>query len=145
MFNVKIKGARRWFVFNKFKQRCAYCGNPIRYDHFEVDHILSKATFKAYRRLGKFPISPITGRPIHDINTIENLFPSCVSCNRLKKDLSIEDFRALLSNLREVLRNKTPAFKHAARFHLASTCNIPVEFCFENSTSYRYIGDLKLN
>lgn len=63
-------------VFNMFDGKCAYCGCDIAYEHFVVDH--------------KVPYS------ISKDNSISNLYPSCSTCNGIKFNCDIEQFRSLL-------------------------------------------------
>lgn len=72
---------KRIQVFNKFNGKCAYCGIGLELEYnynnkigLCIDHII--------------PQNPKN-------NKIENLFPSCRSCNSQKQNKSIEEFRAL--------------------------------------------------
>ena len=65
--------ALRLMVYAKCGGRCAYCGNPIKYEDMQVDHL-----------------EPLKG----DLSTSEtdvlgNLMPSCPVCNRKKSNLAI--------------------------------------------------------
>ena len=67
----------RLMVYAKCGGRCAYCGNPIKYEEMQVDHL-----------------NPLKG----DLSTSEtdvlgNLMPSCPVCNRKKSSLTLEEFR----------------------------------------------------
>ena len=59
-----IKGKLRVEVYKKYNCKCAYCGKKISYDEFHTDHIIPK--YKGGR------------------NDIENLNPSCHTCNCVK-------------------------------------------------------------
>jgi 5-methylcytosine-specific restriction endonuclease McrA len=69
-------------VHAKYSGHCAYCGKVITIKEMQVDHIVSKSHHRFIPRQDKF-----------DINNLDNLNPSCRSCNHYKRALSIEDFR----------------------------------------------------
>lgn len=71
-------------VYNKLSGHCAYCGGVISPESMHVDHILPK-------KLG--------GK-----NHIDNLYPSCQSCNAVKGDKILEEFRLHLMLSKSVFR-----------------------------------------
>lgn len=64
-------------IFDKTGGRCFYCGMPLDFHDFHVDHFIPKA------RGGK---------------DADNLVPSCPDCNLSKADLTIEEFRAKIGS-----------------------------------------------
>ena len=66
-------------VYNKYQGRCAYCGKVIEYKDMQVDHVIPR------RRYGD--------------NSLDNLYPSCRSCNHYKRARSLADFRRLMLTL----------------------------------------------
>lgn len=61
-----------------YDEKCVYCGNSLRnipIDLFEIDHFINVASFKKNDSYA---------------NCIDNLFPSCKACNRLKGDFYIK-------------------------------------------------------
>ena len=71
--------SKRREVFKKTRGRCSYCGCRLKFNDFEVDHIIPLS------RGGK--------------NNIENLTPSCSACNRLKLDSSLKEFKKKIENI----------------------------------------------
>ena len=68
-----IPNAKRAQVYAKFDGCCAYCGRRITFRELDIDHVVPKSKGGS--------------------NDLQNLFPSCMRCNRLKDSLSIEEFR----------------------------------------------------
>ena len=74
---MDYKKRKRLAIYNKYNGRCAYCGKKIELEEFEIDHKTPKAD------QGK--------------NGKSNLMPTCRSCNKLKTNLNIEEFKEKLS------------------------------------------------
>lgn len=72
-------------VYEKFEGRCAYCGKEIEYKVMQVDHYFPKCSHVA------------------DVNSFENLMPSCRRCNHYKRAEPPEFFRAQMKTLHERL------------------------------------------
>lgn len=64
-------------IFDMTGGRCFYCGMPLDYNDFHVDHFIPKA---------------LGGKDK------DNLVPSCPDCNLSKGDLTIDEFRAKISS-----------------------------------------------
>lgn len=69
----------RLIIFEKYNGRCAYCGREIKAIQFHVDHIQPKC--------------------FGGTDELDNLNPSCSSCNNYKLNYTIEEFRAALKKL----------------------------------------------
>ena len=67
-------------VYQKYNGHCAYCGCELEIKDMQVDHVLSVARAKWIK-------------DELDLNNIDNLMPSCRSCNYYKDTCSIETFR----------------------------------------------------
>jgi 5-methylcytosine-specific restriction endonuclease McrA len=78
----RISKDERRIVLLKYKGKCAYCGCNVSLNgggntfKMHVDHIIPRAH---------------GGR-----NNVRNYNPSCKPCNALKRDYSIEEFKALI-------------------------------------------------
>lgn len=107
------KKENRLKVFNKFNGHCAYCGIVIKFIKFQIDHIHPK------NKEGK--------------NNIENLNPSCGSCNASKCDFTIEKWRQEISLKRIRLENYSATCRILQRFDLVKIYhNKEVKFYFED-------------
>ena len=98
-------------VYNKMSGRCAYCGEPIGFCAMQVDHVIP------LRKGGE--------------DTLENMMPACRSCNRYKSTLTVEQFRAAVERMPEVLMRDSVTYKIAARFGVVFPVPKQVEFYFE--------------
>lgn len=121
---AKAKKEERLFVFNKFNGRCAYCGDSLNIDCFHTDHIIPKRRYKY----------PNDGYEIGS-DSVENLFPSCSSCNSCKSDLSIEGFRYRIMDRLERLNEYSSEYRIAKRFGLITEFPDDVVFYFEKFTN----------
>lgn len=66
-------------VWKKFDCKCAYCGNDLKYDKMQVDHINAKY---------------LGGK-----DYINNYNPSCRECNFYKSTFTIEGFRKKIATI----------------------------------------------
>jgi len=88
--------ALRIKVWNKYNKHCAYCGNDLKYKDMQVDHLIPKARRYAYSN----PVMKEHFKAKGDnINSFENLMPSCRRCNHYKRASSLEGFRRLIKTL----------------------------------------------
>lgn len=113
-----MKKSDREIVFKKFGGKCAYCGCELQ-KGWHVDHLLPLVR------------NPFTG--VHQFperNNLDNLMPSCPSCNNYKHSYSIEEFRWLITELTKQLMLSTQ-YKISLRYGLISENNIDVKFYFE--------------
>ena len=72
-------------IYRKYGGRCAYCGNEIEYKNMQVDHLVPQRLIDDTNKA--------------DINSFENLMPSCRRCNHYKRAHSLETFRGLLLDM----------------------------------------------
>lgn len=98
-------------VYNKMPGRCAYCGEPISFAAMQVDHAVP------LRKGGE--------------DTLENMLPACRSCNRYKSTLTVEQFRAAVGRMPEVLMRDSVTYKAAVRFGVVLPAPKRVTFYFE--------------
>lgn len=80
-----MKKATRIEVHNKYDGKCAYCGTEIEYKDMQVDHMLPKCQRDKYDS--------------RQISHIDNLMPSCRTCNHYKRSADLEVFRVIMSTL----------------------------------------------
>jgi 5-methylcytosine-specific restriction endonuclease McrA len=87
--SIVLKPDQRMKIYQKYGGRCAYCGNGIEYNLFQVDHKLPKRQF----------------RDVQNADFWENLMPSCRRCNHYKRAHSLEYFRKLLMTIQDRISN----------------------------------------
>lgn len=103
-------------VFDKYKGHCAYCGEKITKEAFQVDHI--------------HPKKRSHWNPDLNENRFENLNPSCRKCNLFKAAFDLEVFRREISY--QVTRLKKNAqFMRALVFGQITIQESPIVFYFE--------------
>lgn len=95
-----MKKAEREAVYNKFGNRCSYCGKPLEYKKMQVDHLFPKCLGhqygdRYYRE--KYNLQGDT------VDSFENLMPSCRRCNHYKRSYKLEDFRKMIKTLNDRL------------------------------------------
>jgi len=121
----------RDFVKQKFNARCAYCGcKPKR---LQVDHIVPYCFLHVLdNEILKNEYVPdfLKHLTSADINSKENLFPACQSCNSFKSNNHLKDFRRSLQ-LQPSRAEKNINYKMAKRFGLVEETGKDVVFYFE--------------
>lgn len=75
-------------VYQKYNCKCAYCGEDLEYKDMQVDHIIPKLHFELKIADG-------------DMDSIDNLNPSCRACNFYKGAHSMDTFRKYMITLHE--------------------------------------------
>ena len=115
-----MKATIRFQIFEKYSGKCAYCGVSLQLSKFHVDHIISKQHYQtSHRTFDK------------SANKIDNLNPSCPSCNLIKKHLSVEDFRKKVENIPIFFFNNYHLFRAGMRFSNLTISTEKVIFYFE--------------
>jgi len=107
---------KRIEVFSKLDGFCAYCGCEIYYETFHIDHISPKNRHLDPSKRGS--------------DSIDNLFPSCKSCNSSKSNFSIEAWRNELELKFDRLIRDSSQFRILHRFGVIKKCG-NVIFHFE--------------
>lgn len=120
----KISKKRRVLIFNKYRKRCSYCGIKIKYEEMHIDHI--KPLYRGWSKseLDNLKIVKGTGK-------LENLNPSCASCNISKSTLTIDKWRNEIRLKIDRLRRDSTNFRLLERFGLIKEVNHNVVFHFE--------------
>lgn len=86
------KKEQRVAVWQKYNGHCAYCGKEIAFKEMQVDHYWPQWNGMFADKLGGF-----------DVNSMDNLMPSCRRCNHYKRAYLPEDFREMMKTLHERL------------------------------------------
>lgn len=109
---------KRQIVYDKFDGRCAYCGCELN-GKFHIDHI------EPIRRNSD-------GSCLNPQNeSLSNMNPSCPSCNIMKHNQSIEQFRVMIKNFVTNLNKYNNQYKLAKKYGLVTENDIEVKFYFE--------------
>jgi hypothetical protein len=124
----KVTPKQRTALSEKYLGRCAYCGCRLEKgwhaDHFEA----VKREFKLIRGKGFVP----TGEVAHpERDTLENMMPSCGSCNIDKRKLKLEVWRKELEEKLDCMYRYQPNYRIALRFGLIEEMPKPIVFFFE--------------
>ena len=114
----------RKLIFDKYNGHCAYCGCELK-NGFQVDHLNSQRNFDYLLRNKQIP------EHIKKLSCIENLMPSCGSCNNYKSVHSLEQFRQELTHMKKRLNERSTHYKISKRFGLIQEVDKPIIFYFE--------------
>jgi 5-methylcytosine-specific restriction endonuclease McrA len=103
-------------VYKKCNGHCAYCGERINIKNMQIDHVIPKHYFKWHIK-NKFKVPDFLNCLTEfDVNHIDNLMPSCRSCNNYKSTFGLELFRSELGKLTERLNKTSSIYRIAKRF-----------------------------
>lgn len=114
-FSPKLRGE----VYEKCDGHCAYCGVEISISQMQIDHLIPLEFAEVYEIQGI------------DLNSFENLMPSCRSCNNYKSSLTLEKFRAAIERWPDVLQRDNVTYRNAVRFGMIEPRPHRVTFYFE--------------
>lgn len=115
-FNHKTKK----IVYEKCNGHCAYCGVEISISEMQIDHVIPVKFAEVYKE-----------HQGTDLNAIENLMPSCRSCNSYKSSLTLEKFRQAIERWPEVLQRDNVTYRNAVRFGMIEPKPHKVSFYYE--------------
>lgn len=116
---MKLNKQQRAELKEKYKGRCAYCGCELG-DRWVADHI---------EPLVRDWVNGSCKYPERDC--IENLNPSCPSCNTIKGSDSLEGFRRTVQGSINSLNRDSTQYKFAKRYGLVKEKRKLVYFHFE--------------
>lgn len=108
---MNTKKEERKKVYEKYNGLCAYCGDILWLDSFNVDHMIPK------KKGGT--------------NEFKNLMPSCRSCNSWKSVWTIDEFREVVYSQLNKLRKYSSGYKLLMRMGLIEQSATRVIFHFE--------------
>lgn len=112
----KLTQSERKIVYAKTNGRCAYCGCEIPFKGFNADHV------KCLRNHEWEDES---------IDSVENMLPSCRSCNQYKSTYDLETFREQLSKIPTRLQRDISTYGIAKRYGMVIEHREPIQFYFE--------------
>lgn len=121
----KLTKAERKLVYEKCNGHCAYCGCELQYKDMQVDHAI-----------------PLNGYKEQGEDTIENMLPSCRSCNHYKSAAPLEYFRKAVEKFPSVLMRDSVTYKNAVRFGMVHPDPHPVKFYFEEMNQENAVSEV---
>lgn len=126
---VKVNKKERQLIFDKYKGRCAYCGEELK-KGWHTDHIEPIVRDSHWNSVkGRYEATGTCRKPEND--TLENFNPSCASCNIQKNSYTLEQFRHNIERYVISLNSYSTQYKIAKRYGLISENDIKVTFYFE--------------
>jgi len=114
----KLTKKERKEIYNKYNGHCAYCGRAINFNNFHVDHL------KSVREIGGTMDNP-------ENDTINNMMPSCITCNIRKGSGTLEYFRKEMESSVDRLRKYSSAFRFAELYSQVKVTPKDIVFFFE--------------
>lgn len=111
----------RELVHAKCDGKCAYCGAVLK-KGWHVDHAIPVAFWHRFA----------SGLP-YKVDDIENLLPSCPSCNNYKRGETLEVFRDELGRQLERLNRYSCNYRFAKRYGQVQETPTSIVFYFERA------------
>lgn len=108
----KLTQKERKIVYEKTNGHCAYCGCEIPFKGFHADHVKCM-------------------RNNENVDTVDNMLPSCRSCNQYKSTYDLELFREQLGKIPDRLARDVSTYNIAKRYGMVTEHREPIEFYFE--------------
>tara|TARA_R110000803_G_scaffold164183_1_gene227911 strand:- start:142 stop:537 length:396 start_codon:yes stop_codon:yes gene_type:complete len=122
-----ISKKRREIIHKMYGGRCAYCGCVVKYEKMHVDHVIPLYRGWSQLELDHYEI-------IKGTNKIENLNPSCPSCNISKGTFTIDKWRVELFKKVNRVRRDSTNFRILESFGIVKITNKQIVFHFEKVT-----------
>ena len=116
---VRFPQMTRQSVYEKTGGRCAYCGTELTLRAMQADHMIPYQFVDALRTQG------------FDVNSDENIFPACRSCNNYKHSMTVEKMRKAVEAWPAVLNRDSVTYRNAVRFGMVLPAPQKVQFYFE--------------
>jgi hypothetical protein len=106
-------------VYQKYDGHCAYCGKPIEYKEFQLDHLIPKQReqFKKYTE--------------EQLECFENYMPACRRCNHYKRAHTLKCFREMIEEIPKKLFRDNYIYKVGLDYGLVEAHEHKVKFYFE--------------
>lgn len=126
---MKLTKNQREILFSKYNGKCAYCGCDLQKgwhaDHIEPCRRNSHYNSKTHRwEFDGTYVNP-------ELNHIDNMNPSCASCNINKHSMTIEQFRDSIQQFIPSLNEYITQYKIAKRYGLIKETEMKVVFYYE--------------
>jgi 5-methylcytosine-specific restriction endonuclease McrA len=124
IMSQKFTKEKRKSVLDKYGGKCAYCGVNVSYSTMQIDHIKPVYRSSTNKELSVYGITKGT-------NDINNLNPSCKSCNASKSTFTVNKWREELALKTMRLRRDNSTFRILERFKLIKATSKDIVFHFE--------------
>lgn len=127
---------KRQTIWNKSGGKCWYCGCELGEKGWHADHF--HPIIRNYWKNDGSSVYP-------ELDTIDNLVPSCAPCNNFKHSLSIDNYRSLCTDQFENIPKYTTGARQLQRLGLLDFTPKPVVFWYEQQditmpSKYEMIG-----
>src|SRR5690606_25104764 len=126
---MKLTKKQRLLLYDKYWGKCAYCGCDLP-DRWCADHIEPIQRNFYYSKEKKRHVQDGTCLS-PELDTFENLNPSCPSCNTIKGSSTLEGFRRTIQGFTRSLNRDSTQYKFAKKYGLVKETEIDVQFWFE--------------
>lgn len=125
-----IVNKKRQAIFDKSGGKCWYCGCDLTGTRWQADHY--------------YPVIRVDGKMLYpELDTIDNLVPSCAPCNNFKHSFSPEGYRSIVRDQFENTLKYSTGLRQLNRFGLVDISSKPVVFWFEKQ-NIKMPDELKL-
>lgn len=128
---MQISKTKREQIYNKYNGKCCYCSTDITIKEMQIDHVVPKRYFIQHVKTKIFIPAFLSHLNEFDVNHIDNLMPSCFSCNNYKKDSPLELFRSELQEQIKRLNERSVNYRLAKRYGQLVETPTPIIFYFE--------------
>lgn len=122
-------------IHQKFRGRCAYCGNILKDETGKYMHVDHLKPIERNPPKSKWEPHWSEYRPCErpENNNEENMVPSCPKCNIIKTSMSIESFRNMIKDTIYQLE-RSATYQRAIRFGMIEIKQWDGLFYFEKYT-----------
>lgn len=111
---------KRQEIFDKSGGKCWYCGCDLTAKRWQADHY--------------YPVIRVDGKMRYpELDTIENLVPSCAQCNNFKHSFSPEEYRSFIAEQFDNALKHSTGLRQLNRLGLVDITSKPVVFWFEKN------------
>jgi len=107
-------------IYAKYNGHCAYCGKEIEYKDMQVDHLIPQRNARYTKYYAE-----------DQIQSIENMMPSCRRCNHYKRAHSLETFRRYIEEIPMKLMRDNYIYKVGIQYNLIEEHPRKIKFYFE--------------
>ncbi|MCR9529262.1 HNH endonuclease [Vibrio alginolyticus] len=123
---------KRKIIWDKTGGKCFYCGSALPEKGWHADHFHPIVRDIVINSKGD-GYTTGNGCSYPELDTIDNLVPSCAPCNNFKHSYSIDGYRMIIAEqFKNTLKNST-GLRQLDRLGLIDLVEKPVEFYFEKA------------